>query len=193
MSKVVKIKEFLEYLNSGKTVKEGTDMSYSLDYYNDEARKILAELNNSYHDQDEIRELFSDLIKRDLGKNFKHFPPFYTDCGLNIHIGDDVFINSYCKFQDHGGIYIGDRCLIGHAVVLATLNHGESPKDRGDLIPAPIHIGNDVWIGSNSTVLPGVTIGDGAIIAAGAVVSKDVEEMTIVGGVPAKPIRKIKE
>ena len=98
-----------------------------------------------------------------------------------------------CKFQDQGGIYIGDGTLIGHNVVLATLNHAKSPSERSSMIPAPIHIGKDVWIGSNATVLPGVTIGDGAIIAAGAVVTKNVPERTIVGGVPATVIRTIEE
>lgn len=191
MSNIVPIEEFLDYLNNRKIVKSGSDMAYSFDYYNEEARKITAKINNSYHDQKELRELFTHLIKKEPGKNFKLFPPFFTDCGLNIHIGDDVFINSDCKFQDQGGIYIGNRCLIGHNVVLATLNHGEHPDNRGDLIPAPIHIGDDVWIGSNSTILSNVTIGNGSIIAAGAVVNKDIEEKTIVGGVPAKIIKKL--
>ena len=65
------------------------------------------------------------------------------------------------------------------------------PAHRGDLIPAPIRIGNDVWIGANATVLPGVTIGDGAVVAAGAVVTRDVEPLTVVGGVPARPLKRI--
>ena len=96
-----------------------------------------------------------------------------------------------CKFQDQGGIFIGDGTLIGHNVVLATLNHAMSPKDRGTMLPSPIHIGTNVWIGSNATVLPGVTIGDGAVVAAGAVVTKDVPENVIVGGVPARVIRPL--
>ena len=90
-----------------------------------------------------------------------------------------------------GGIFIGDGALIGHNVVLATLNHAMSPHDRGTMIPAPIHIGKNVWIGSNATILPGVTIGDGAIVAAGAVVTRDVPENTIVGGVPARIMRHL--
>ncbi len=158
-----------------------------------EALRITAEINSGYHEPEELRALFSQLIGAPVDESFGLFPPFYTDCGKNIHIGKQVFINMGCKFQDQGGIFIGDGALIGHNVVLATLNHAKSPKDRGTMIPAPIHIGKHVWIGSNATILPGVTIGDGAIVAAGAVVTKDVPENTIVGGVPATVMRYLSE
>lgn len=161
-------------------------------YYSQEAQKLTCELNAKYHEFDERREIFSELIGQELDENFRVFTPFYTDFGKNIHLGKNVFINADCKFQDQGGIYIGDDTLIGHNVVLATLNHEEDPENRGNLIAAPIKIGNKVWIGSNATILPGVTVGDGAIIAAGAVVTKDVDSMSIVAGVPAKFVRKIK-
>ena len=102
-----------------------------------------------------------------------------------------MFINSGCHFQDQGGITIDDGVLIGHNAVLATLNHNQDPEKRDNLLPAPIHIGRKVWLGANVTVLPGVTIGDNAIVAAGAVVTKDVEPNTVVGGVPAKIIKRI--
>ena len=156
-----------------------------------EALRLTAEINGSYHEPEELRSLFSQLIGRPVDETFGLFPPFYTDCGKNIHIGKNVFINMGCKFQDQGGIYIGDGALIGHNVVLATLNHTMSPEDRASMIPAPIRIGKRVWIGANATVLPGVTIGDGAIVAAGAVVTKDVPENTVVAGVPAVPIRHL--
>ena len=157
------------------------------------AQKLTAELNFSYHEPEEVVRLFSELIGKPVGEGFCLFPPFYTDYGQNITVGSNVFLNTSCHFQDQGGITIGDGTLIGHNVVLATLNHAKSPSERSSMIPAPIHIGKDVWIGSNATVLPGVTIGDGAIIAAGAVVTKNVPERTIVGGVPATVIRTIEE
>lgn len=187
------LEAFLEHLNSGKTVRGGSEAHLFMHGVSQEALRITAEMNGSYHTPEELRELFSRLTGRPVDESFGLFPPFYTDCGKNIHIGKNVFINMGCKFQDQGGIYIGDGTLIGHNVVLATLNHAKSPRDRGSMVPAPIRIGKNVWIGSNATILPGVTIGDGAIVAAGAVVAGNVPENTIVGGVPAKLIRHLSE
>ena len=187
------LEAFLEHLNSGKSVQGGGEAHLFMHGVSQEALRITAEINGSYHAPEELRALFSELTGKPVDESFGLFPPFYTDCGKNIHIGKHVFINMGCKFQDQGGIYIGDGSLIGHNVVLATLNHAKSPKDRSTMVPAPIHIGRNVWIGSNSTILPGVTIGDGAIVAAGAVVTKDVPENTIVGGVPAQVIRPLNE
>ncbi|WP_415930427.1 acyltransferase, partial [Zhenpiania hominis] len=111
----------------------------------------------------------------------------------NITVGKNVFINTGCRFQDQGGIRIGDHVLIGHNVVLATLNHDFAPYNRATMHPAPIHIEDRVWIGANATVVPGVTIGENSIVAAGAVVTKDVPPNTIVGGVPAKVLKRIDE
>ena len=185
------LEQFLEHLNSEKPVKGGSEARLFMHGVSQEALKITAEINGSYHEPEELRALFSRLIGQPVDESFAMFPPFYTDCGKNIHIGKHVFINMGCKFQDQGGIFIGDGALIGHNVVLATLNHAMSPHDRGTMIPAPIHIGKNVWIGSNSTILPGVTIGDGAIVAAGAVVTRDVPENAIVGGVPARIMRHL--
>ena len=119
------------------------------------------------------------------------FPPFYTDFGKNISVGRNVFINACCHFQDHGGVTLGDGCMIGHNVVFATLNHELDPARRAEMTPAPIVLGCNGWVGSNATILQGVTIGDGAVVAAGAVVTRDVPAATVVGGVPARPIRRI--
>lgn len=88
---------------------------------------------------------------------------------------------------------LGDGCQIGHNVVFATLNHELPPERRGVTRPAPIRLGKKVWVGSNATILQGVTIGDNAVVAAGAVVTKDVPANTIVGGVPARVIKRIDE
>lgn len=155
-----------------------------------EARRITFELNNAYHTPEEVRNLLSRLFGKTVDESFRVFPPFYTDFGKNITVGKNVFINACCHFQDHGGVSLGDGCQIGHNVVFATLNHGLAPEDRQTTYPAPITLGKNVWVGSNSTILQGVTIGDNAVVAAGAVVTKDVPENTIVGGVPARIIRK---
>ena len=145
--------EFLEYMNSGKEVIAGSDIHLKMTELSNEAMKITSELNNSYHTPEEIKVLMEKLTGREFSEGAYMFPPFYTDCGKNLKIGRNVFINSCCQFQDQGGITIGD--------------------------------------GTNATILPGVTIGDGAVIAAGALVSKDVEANTVVGGVPAKLIKRI--
>lgn len=184
---------FLAHLNSGTPVTGGGEAHMYMHTVSQEALRITAEINGSYHEPEELRALFSKLIGKPVDDSFMLFPPFHTDCGKNITIGKNVFLNMGCKFQDQGGIFIGDGTLIGHNVVIATLNHAMAPQDRGTMIPAPVHIGKQVWIGSNATILPGVTICDGAIVAAGAVVTRDVPENTIVGGVPARIIRTISE
>lgn len=187
----VNLENFIEYMNSKKEIEAGSDIHKYMGYLAQEALKITVEMNSKYHTPEEVHELMEKLIGRKVGEGFAMFPPFYTDCGKNTFIDKNVFINSGCKFQDQGGITIGEGTLIGHNVVIATLNHNMSPEKRGNMIPAPVQIGKNVWVGSNSTILSGVKIGDGAVIAAGAVVTKDVEKNTVVGGVPAKKIREV--
>lgn len=183
--------DFLTHLNRGEAVVGGSEMHQVMHKLSQEALKITVELNGKYHTPEEVQELFSRLIGKTVDDTFALFPPFYTDCGKNIHVGKNVFINSGCHFQDQGGITIGDGALIGHNAVLATLNHDIDPRKRSTMHPAPITIGKDVWIGANATFVPGVKIGDGAIIAAGAVVTQDIPANVIAGGVPAKVIKKI--
>lgn len=182
--------EFLAYVKTRRALNTAEIHQFMNDMSN-EARCITFELNNAYHTPDEVRALLSRLFGKEVDSSFRVFPPFYTDFGKNITVGKDVFINACCHFQDHGGVVLGDGCQIGHNVVFATLNHGLSPEDRQTTYPAPIVLGKNVWVGSNSTILQGVTIGDNAVVGAGAVVTKDVPENTIVGGVPAKVIRHI--
>lgn len=183
--------DFFNHVNQGKSVESGSPMHEVMHQLSQEALKITAKLNNEYHPPEDIQALFAQLTEEPINETLTVFPPFSTDCGKNLTLGEHVFINSGCRFQDQGGIVIGDRTLIGHNVVLATLNHDMNPNKRGTLHPSPIHIGKDVWIGANATVLPGVTIGEGAVIAAGAVVTNDVAARTVVGGVPAKMLKMI--
>ena len=185
------LNDFLSHLNSRKPVSANSKIHEFMTQLSQEAMKITTVLNNSYHTPEEIQVLFSNLTGKPVNKSFSMFPPFYTDCGKNITIGKNVFINASCHFQDQGGIFIGDGSFIGHNVTLATLNHGLKPDDRGTLYPAPIVINKNVWIGANVTILPGVEIGENSVIAAGAVVTKDIPENVVAGGIPAKIIKKI--
>ena len=187
------LQAFLDHMNSGKTIKGGSEAHLCMCALSQEALQRTAELNGAYHTPEEVRRIFSALTGRPVDDTFTLFPPFHTDCGKNIAVGKNVFINSGCKFQDQGGIVIDDGALIGHNVVLATLNHSLAVRDRQDLIPGPIRIGKNAWIGSKVTILPGVTVGDGAVVAAGAVVTKDVPAYTVAGGVPARVLLPLTE
>ena len=185
--------EFINIMNSQSRVIANSDVHLKMYSLSLRAMKITNEINNKYNTPQELRKLMSTLIGQELDEGFGLFPPFNTDCGRNIHIEKNVFINSGCKFQDQGGIYIGESSLIGHNVVLATLNHDMDPYKRGDLHPKPIHIGKRVWIGSGAVVLPGITIGDNSVVGAGSIVTKDVPPNAIVAGNPAKFIKYIGE
>lgn len=177
--------ELLQYFTTSDTIGENKDAVEMMRFYSCEAQKITMKINTAYHEPEEIVSLFSELTGKQIDPSFRLFPPFYTDFGKNITLGKNVFINAGCKFQDQGGIFIDDGALIGHNVVLATLNHDLAPEKRQQLHPGAIYIGKNVWIGANAVVCAGVSVGDNAVIAAGAVVVKDVEANTVVGGVPA--------
>ena len=189
----MELNKFLKYMESGAEIEAGSEAHLCMHKLSQEAIRLTTELNGSYHTNEEIVEIMCEITGRRVDETFSLFPPFYTDFGKNIIFGKDVFINSGCHFQDQGGIEIGDGVLIGHNVVLATINHDLLPQNNRKNHYAPIKIGNHVWIGSNATVLSGVTIGEWAVVAAGAVVTKDVPPYTVVGGVPAKIIKKVEE
>ena len=168
------IEQFRERMATGEPIIGGLELHMEFHKYSQEALRITAEINGSYHAPEELRRLLSELW-----------------AGKNTHVGERVFINMGCKFQDQGGIFIDDDALIGHNATLCTLNHLPDPAQRAGMIAKPIHIGKRVWLGANVTVLQGVTIGENAIVAAGAVVNRDVPPNTIVGGVPAKIIKEI--
>ena len=189
--KIMSDDEFIKIMNTQEKVISRSEVGLKMHLMAQEAMKILYFINNKYNTPSELRRWMSLLIHQELDEGFGLFPPFFTDCGKNIHLGKNVFINAGCRFQDQGGIYIGDGTFIGHNVILATLNHDLNPATRADMYPKPIHIGKKVWIGSGAIVLPGVSIGDNSVIAAGSVVTKNVPENVVYGGNPAKFIKKI--
>ena len=183
--------DLLDALNARTTITGNSPLHRVMHESSQEALRVTGELNGSYHTPARVRELLSELIGKPVDESVTVFPPFYADFGKNTTLGKRIFINAGCKFQDQGGVIIGDDCLIGHNTVLATLNHDLDPSKRADLHPAPIVIGRNVWIGANVTVLPGVTIGDNAVIAAASVVTKDVPDDTVVVGSPARAVRTV--
>ena len=163
------LQELRIYFNESKTIGENKEAVDMMRYYSREAQKITMKINTAYHEPEEIVSLFSELTGKQIDPSFRLFPPFYTDFGKNITLGKNVFINAGCKFQDQGGIFIDDGALIGHNVVLATLNHDLAPEKRQQLHPGAIYIGKNVWIGANAVVCAGVSVGDNAVIAAGEI------------------------
>jgi acetyltransferase-like isoleucine patch superfamily enzyme len=139
-----------------------------------------------------IREAFERLIGKPVGDSFRLIPPFYADYGLNIDVGRTVFIGYDCAFTGHAPIEIADEVMIAHKVNLITAGHPLEPDQRRAYITAePITIDQNVWIGASATVLPGVHIGAGSVVAAGAVVTHDVPPATLVAGVPARVVRSL--
>ncbi|WP_062516442.1 DapH/DapD/GlmU-related protein [Demequina gelatinilytica] len=183
------IDDLLDELNSGRTIPAGSPLHETMHRASQEAQRLTAELNGRYHEPSEVRALMERITGRRIADSVTVFPPFHTDFGKNIALGDGVFLNAGCTFQDQGGVRIGDGSLIGHNAVIATLNHALDPDRRGDMEPAPVVIGRRVWLGSNVTIVPGVTIGDDAVVAAGAVVTRDVPTRSVVAGVPARVVR----
>lgn len=175
-------------LNMGRDgiLKAGSKEDAAMREVSAETRRLCAEMNNGVYTDEEIRSHMSGITGHEVDESFSLFVPFTADFGKNIKIGKNVFINSGCRFQDQGGITIGDGSLVGHNVVLATVNHNYNSEDRGTMYLKPIVLEKNAWIGSNATILPGITIGENSIVAAGSVVTKDVPSNSIVAGNPAK-------
>ena len=187
----MRVEEFRRAMAGTKYIPAGSELHLAFHAFSQEALKITARLNGQYHTPDEVRQMMAELTASEIDESFAMFPPFHTDCGKNLKIGKRVFINAGCQFQDQGGIEIGDDVLIGPQTIIATLNHDPDPEKRGGMFAKSVKIGNMAWLGARVTICPGVTIGDGAIVAAGAVVTKDVPPRTVVAGVPAKIIKTI--
>ncbi len=148
---------------------------------------------NEATDVDEARTYLSEIVGKQIDESTTVFTPFYTNFGRHIRLGSNVFINHACSFLDLGGITIENEVMVGPRVNIISENHPMEIADRKTLVPGAVMIKRNVWIGAAATVMPGVTIGENAVVAAGAVVTKDVPENTVVGGVPARTIKKIEE
>jgi len=154
------------------------------------AFEITGKLNSAYHNDVEVRVILSELMKYEIDPSTTVKLPFYTDFGQFIRMGKNVFVNFGCSFMDRGGITIEDGALIGPNVNLITENHAMEPELRANVYGRPIVIKSKAWLGAGAIVLPGVTIGENAIVGAGAVVTSDVPDNTVVAGVPAKVIKE---
>ena len=183
-------KDIFEQLRKGKAIAADNPEAYKLREASFATKKLLVQLNNS-SDPAEVRDLLSQIIGSEVDKSVDVFTPLYINYGKNTKIGKNVFINFDCVFLDLGGITIEDNVLIAPKVSLVSEGHPINPSERQSLVPGQIHIKKNAWIGAGATILPGVTIGENAVVAAGAVVSKDVPANTVVGGIPAKHIKNI--
>ena len=163
-------------------------------------RELLDEYNSTGYDDGEKRDVLLQDLLGSCGEDVTIQTPFKITYGKHLHVGSHVFINYNADFLDGGEIRIGNRVMMGPGVEIYSGNHSMDASERMKIVDGklqlisiaePVTIGDDVWICGNATICPGVTIGNNSVIAAGAVVTKDVPEHTLVGGNPAKVIKEI--
>jgi acetyltransferase-like isoleucine patch superfamily enzyme len=183
-------KDIFERLREGETISPSDPQGGRLREASYATMQLVQQMNNSSNPE-EIQNLLSQITERKIDASTAVFPPLYINYGKNTSIGKNVFINFGCTFLDLGGITIEDDVMLAPGVKLLSEGHPLSPEERQSLVPKPIFIRRNAWIGANATILQGVTVGENSVVAAGAVVSKDVPANTVVGGIPAKPIKTI--
>jgi len=159
-----------------------------------QAAKALLRRFNASEDASERRAILGQLLGH-VGEGSVVEPPFYCAYGRNTHLGDHVFLNVLCTILDGAEVRIGNHVMVGPGVQLYTAAHHlqAGPRNRGLEVARPIVIEDDVWIGGAAIVLPGVRVGRGAVVGAGAVVTHDVPADTVVAGNPARVIREIEQ
>ena len=174
-------------------LKTGTPESRAFSERVQQVMGLTARLNAlPFEDLDGRRGLLTEIFGGPVPDSLSILPPFYCDYGLGTRFGEKVFINQGCSFLDLGGITVGDRVLIGPGVTLSTAGHPVGVEDRFAFIThAPIVIEDDVWIGAAATITPGVTIGHGSVVGAGAVVAQDVPPLCVVTGTSAVERRQL--
>ncbi len=182
--------DIFERLRKGETILPNDPEAYKMREASYNTKKLLVQMNNAT-EPSEIRDLLSQITATEIDESVAVFTPLYINYGKHTKIGKNVFINFDCVFLDLGGITIEDNVFIAPKVSLLSEGHPLAPEHRHALIPKPIHIKKNAWIGAGATILQGVTIGENAVVASGAVVSNDVPDNTVVGGIPAKIIKTI--
>ncbi|OTP06819.1 hypothetical protein A5844_002493 [Enterococcus sp. 10A9_DIV0425] len=169
----------------------GTPLYEQIHTIKKQNERPLMELNLQYRTNEEVLKWLEPVFGEKIDPSVVISLPFYSDFGSHILLGKDIFINQNVTFIDLGGITLEDRVLIGPNSQIITVNHLTQPKKRRGLMTKPVIIKENAWLGANVTVLPGVTIGENAIVAANSTVTKDVPSNTIVAGTPAKIIKTI--
>ncbi|MGX1575087.1 DapH/DapD/GlmU-related protein [Cellulosimicrobium funkei] len=156
-----------------------------------EATALTSRLNVlPFDDEDGKARLLEQILGRPLPPRTTIYPPFFTDHGLHLDLGERVFVNQNCTFLDYAGIRLADRVLVAPRVAFITVGHPVDTDDRKVwLTGGPIDVHENVWIGAGATILPGVTIGRDAVVAAGAVVTDDVPPRSLVTG-PRADVRR---
>jgi acetyltransferase-like isoleucine patch superfamily enzyme len=190
MQTKIKTVDIFERLRSGETIPPNDPEAYKMIEASFATKKLLIRMNST-DDANEIRSLLSQITGSKIDGSTTVFTPLYINYGKHTKIGKNVFINFDCTFLDLGGITVEDGVLIAPKVSLLSEGHPLVPEERHSLTVGHIHIRKNAWIGANATILQGVTVGENSVVAAGAVVSKDVPDNTIVGGIPAKIIKTI--
>jgi acetyltransferase-like isoleucine patch superfamily enzyme len=189
-SSIPEDRDIFERLQKGEIILSSDPQAYRMLEASFDTKKLLVQMNNA-SDPKEIRNLLSQITGSQIDESVAVFTPLYINYGKHTKIGKNVFINFDCVFLDLGGITIEDGVLIAPKVSLLSESHPISPDQRHSLVPKPIHIKKNAWIGANATILQGVTIGENSVVAAGSVVSNDVPDNVVVGGTPAKIIKEI--
>jgi len=183
-------KSIFDRLQAGEAVAYSYPQHFQISEVATRTTKLLIELNATA-DTEKVRQLWGKISGEPLDASTMIQIPVYVNIGKFTRIGKNVYINHLCSMLDMGTITIGDNVLIGPKVNVLSEEHPVNPDERKALMVRPVVIKNGAWIGAGATILPGVTVGENSIVAAGAVVNKDVPDNTVVGGIPAKIIKHI--
>ena len=183
-------RNIFERLQAGEAISDTDPHRNQISEAAERTTKLLIKLNATV-DTDEVRRLWGEISGEPLDPTTMIQVPVYINVGQFTRIGKNVYINHLCSMLDMGTITIGNNVLIGPKVNILSEEHPVNPAERKVLLTRPVVIKNGAWIGAGATILPGVTVGENSVVAAGAVVNNDVPDNTIVGGIPAQIIKKI--